>query len=207
MGGVVFSPCNLAWGQTMVVVMAASSKRTYASKLYLPGLLLSVSLTLQQGLCWPNPLLETAKHSKAELAQFLVMATFPFPGFWCTQGSVCVLQASLAGMRLDFKPNCDPHASFSVSSPLLLHVEYLFLVGSNILLSTAAAASCDVGVLAGEDEHTSFYTSIFEPALCNLMKLWVMPCRATQDGQVSGEFWINPVHWRREWQTTSAFLP
>ena len=22
-----------------------------------------------------------------------------------------------------------------------------------------------------------------------------------------GEFWQNVVHWRREWQTTSAFLP
>ena len=126
MGGVVFSPCNLSWGQTMVVVMTASSKRTYASQLYLPGLILLVSLTLQQGLCWPNPLLETAKHSKAELAQFLVMATFPFPGLWCTQGSVCVLQESLAGMRLDFKHNCHPHASFSMSFPLLLHVEYFF---------------------------------------------------------------------------------
>ena len=78
-----------------------------------------------------------SQHSKAELAQFLVMATFPFPGLWCTQGSVCALQASLAGMRLNFKPNCDPHASFSVSSSLLLHVGYLFLVGSNILLSIA----------------------------------------------------------------------
>ena len=184
MGGVVFSPCNLAWDWTVVVVMTTSSKRTYASQICLPGLLLSVSLTLQQGLCWPSPPLETPKHSKAELAQFLVMATFPFPVLWCTQGSVCALQASLAGMRLDFTPNCDPHASFSVSSPFLLHVGYLFLVGSNIPVNSCSAASCDVGVLAGEDEHTSFYTAIFEPALCNLMKLWVMPCRATQDGQV-----------------------
>ena len=137
MGGVVFSPCNLAWGWTMVMVMTTSSKRIYTSQICLPGLLLSVSLTLQQGLCWPSPLLETPKHSKAELARFLVMATFPFPGLWCTQGSVCALQASLAGMRLNFKPNCDPHASFSVSSSLLLHVGYLFLVGSNILLSIA----------------------------------------------------------------------
>ena len=44
--------------------------------------------------------------------------------------------------------------------------------------------------------------------LSNSMKLWAMPCRATQDGTGhSGEFWQNVVHWRREWQTTSAFLP
>ena len=44
-------------------------------------------------------------------------------------------------------------------------------------------------------------------ALSNSMKLWAMPCRATQDGWImGGEFWQNLVHWRREWQTTSIFL-
>ena len=43
--------------------------------------------------------------------------------------------------------------------------------------------------------------------LWNLMKLWGMPCSVTQDGWGhGGEFWQNMVHWRREWQTTSAFL-
>ena len=44
-------------------------------------------------------------------------------------------------------------------------------------------------------------------ALSNSVKLWDIPCRVTQDGWVSGEFWQNVVHWRREWQTTSVFLP
>ena len=45
-------------------------------------------------------------------------------------------------------------------------------------------------------------------ALGNSMKLWAMPCRITQDGQgLGGEIWQNAVHWRREWQTTSVFLP
>ena len=35
-----------------------------------------------------------------------------------------------------------------------------------------------------------------------------MLCRATQDGQVMVESSDkNVVHWRREWQTTSVFLP
>ena len=34
------------------------------------------------------------------------------------------------------------------------------------------------------------------------MKLWAVSCRATQE-----EFWQSVVHWRREWQTTSVFLP
>ena len=48
-----------------------------------------------------------------------------------------------------------------------LDVGYLFLVRSNILLSEA---SCNFGVLAGEDEHTSFYSAILRHILipaCN----------------------------------------
>ena len=48
MGRAVFPPCSLASGQTMVGVMATSSKRTYASMPHFPGLLYSVSLTLQE---------------------------------------------------------------------------------------------------------------------------------------------------------------
>ena len=45
-------------------------------------------------------------------------------------------------------------------------------------------------------------------ALSNSMKLWAMPCRTTQDGQVMVESSTqNVVHWIREWQTTSVFLP
>ena len=32
------------------------------------------------------------------------------------------------------------------------------------------------------------------------------PCHKRQMGH-GGEFWQNVVHWRREWQTTSVFLP
>ena len=45
-------------------------------------------------------------------------------------------------------------------------------------------------------------------ALSNSMKPWAMLCkdhpRWTGHG---GEFWENVVHWRREWQMTSTFLP
>ena len=34
-----------------------------------------------------------------------------------------------------------------------------------------------------------------------------MPCRATQDGWVMLENSNKMVHWRREWQITSVFLP
>ena len=35
-----------------------------------------------------------------------------------------------------------------------------FLVGANILLSMCSAKSCNFGVLAGEDEHTCFYSAM-----------------------------------------------
>ena len=42
-------------------------------------------------------------------------------------------------------------------------------------------------------------------ALSYSMKLWAMPCRASQGH--GGGVWQNVVHWRGEWQTTSVFLP
>ena len=49
-------------------------------------------------------------------------------------------------------------------------------------------------------------TDHMDHIMSNSMKLWAMPCRATQDGQ-SGEFWQKVVHWRKQWQTISEFLP
>ena len=37
-----------------------------------------------------------------------VVVTVPFLGSWCTQGFICALQASLAGMRIDFQWDCTP---------------------------------------------------------------------------------------------------
>ena len=46
-----------------------------------------------------------------------------------------------------------------------------------------------------------------DQALSNSMKLWAMPCKATERMDDGEELWQNMVHWRREWQTTSVFLP
>ena len=56
----LFPPCSLTWEQTMVgviAIMVTSFKRTYASRLQLPGLLYSVPLnhwqaTVDPHLCW-----------------------------------------------------------------------------------------------------------------------------------------------------------
>ena len=56
-------------------------------------------------------------------------------------------------------------------------------------VDSCSAASCNFGVPTGEDEGMSFYSAIL-----NVISH-------------DGEFWQNVVHWRRECQTTSAFLP
>ena len=70
MGGAVFPPCSLAWGQTMVGVMAATSfKRTLANT----SRTVAVSAPdLAAGHCWPMPPPETPGHSWASLGQSLV---------------------------------------------------------------------------------------------------------------------------------------
>ena len=110
--------------------------------------------------CWLMPQQETLKHSKAVLIQSLVGVTAPFPQSWCTQGFVCALQASLVGMRFDFKCNC---ASLTIFLWLLLcpwSWGYVFFGGIQYApVDGYLAASCNFGILA-EDELTSFYSTI-----------------------------------------------
>ena len=66
------------------------------------------------------------------------------------------------------------------------------------LENSAANISKDIGQL----------TCFIELALSNSMKLsharpWGNPRRVGH----GGEIWQNVFHWRREWQTTSVFLP
>ena len=66
MGGAVFPPCSLAWGQTMVgvmVVMVTSFKRIYARTVVFSA------PDPKAGHCQPTPWLETPEHSQASLAQ------------------------------------------------------------------------------------------------------------------------------------------
>ena len=54
-----------------------------------------------------------------------------------------------------------PSYHYAEGSPLLLDAGYLFLdVIQHSSVHDCSAASCNFGVLAGEDEHTSFYSAI-----------------------------------------------
>ena len=69
MGGTVFPPCYLAWGQTMVEVtkiMVTSFKRSHAHTAALSA------PSPAAGHSWPTPMPETPGYSRASLGQSLV---------------------------------------------------------------------------------------------------------------------------------------
>ena len=82
MGGAVFSPCYLTWGQTIVEVMkimAISFKRSHA---YI------ATLSAPNPAAGHHRLLDTHGQVWVSLLQSLLLS----PGSWCTQGSVCARQ-------------------------------------------------------------------------------------------------------------------
>ena len=95
MGGTLFSPCSLAWVQTMVGIMAVmviSFKRIYAPR--------TVVFSVPD--CWPMPPPETPGHSQASLARSLVGSVPLSPGFWCTQSFVCAHQEFISPVLWKF---------------------------------------------------------------------------------------------------------
>ena len=45
------------------------------------------------------------------------------------------------------------------------------------------------------------------PDLCNSIKLWAHHAGPPKKKSHGGKLWQNMIYWRREWQTTSVFLP
>ena len=105
--------------------------------------------------CWPMPLQETLKHSKAGLAQ-----TCGISGSWCAQGFIWALQASLVGMGFDYKCNFAP-PTILLGLLLCTWTQSIFFGGiQHSPVNGCSVASCNFGVLTGEDEqHTSFYSA------------------------------------------------
>ena len=96
MGGAVFPPCCLAWGQTMVGVMTVITSK---------GLVCTVVFSAHDpvaGHCWPISPPETPGHSQASLAQSLVGSLLLSPSSWFTQGFVCTLQESVSPVLWKF---------------------------------------------------------------------------------------------------------
>ena len=95
MGGAQFSSCSLAWGQTVVGIMAVmvtSFKRMYAPR--------TVVFSVPD--CWSMPPPDTPGHSRANLAQSPVGSLLLSPGSWCTQDFVCAHQESISPVLWKF---------------------------------------------------------------------------------------------------------
>ena len=77
-------------------------------------------------------------------------------------GFVCVLQVSLAGMRFGFKRDCTPPPAFCSFSIALAHGVSFFGGSWHSPVSGCSVASCNFGVLAGEGECMSLYSTALD---------------------------------------------
>lgn len=132
---------------SMVGLMATSSKRAYAT-FCASQVCCTHSPCPRRGHCWPMPLQETLKHSQAGLAQSLVGSLLFCPGSWCTQGCVCALPESLAGMGFDFNVTAPLLLSHCHLSFVLGHGESFFGRFQHPPVNGCSAASCNFGVTA-----------------------------------------------------------
>ena len=142
--------CGLSAWQLYAGAKGDLLKEDLGHTLRLPGLLQPEPLSHGRSL----PTSTSAGDTQTQVWLSLLWgATVPLLWSWCTQGCVCALQASLAVWDLILNMAA-PLLASCWGSPLPLGAGYLFLVGSNILL--LMVVSCNFGVLAEEDERTSF---------------------------------------------------
>jgi len=87
-------PPGKSWGQTMVGVMILFQKDLCQHAAAPRTIVVSASGSMA-GHRQPVPLLETAGHSQASLAQSFMGSLFLSPESWCSQAFVCALQESL----------------------------------------------------------------------------------------------------------------
>ena len=126
---------------SMVQLMATSSKRAYARATSAA----SRAPADATGHCWPTPPQETHKHSKAGLAQSL----------WglLVHTRVCLSPPSVSGRyRVWFWMWFHSPYHLAGASPLPLDVGYLFWWDPTFSINGCSAASCNFGVLTGEDK-------------------------------------------------------
>ena len=86
------------------------------------------------------------------------------------------------------------HPSYGLveASPLPMDTGYLSLVGSNILFNGCSAGSCNFGDLAGENECTSFYSTILNGE-AEVPVLWLM-WRDDSADSIKPNSEINPLY-------------
>ena len=152
-------------GGSMVGLMATSSRKAGATR------------WVTQVCCSQSPCLHGRallahasagdKHTKAGVAQSLGVSAS-----CCTQGFVWVLQASPVSMGFDSKRNFAP-PTILLGLLLCPWTWGIFFGGiQHFPANGCSAASCNFGVLAGEDEYTSFYSAILDSLLKEVERKW-----------------------------------
>ena len=101
MGGAVFSLSSLAWGQTMVGVMATSFKRAYASMHGSQDCIQCIQWPWARGRPWSTHASAGDSWTLTGKSGSVFCGVFS-PGSWCAQGFVCVLQESISPVLWEF---------------------------------------------------------------------------------------------------------
>ena len=145
----------------MVGLTATSSKNIHASTLC-PSTAAVSAPGHSASHCQSRTSPEVSKHSQASAAQSLVGLLLLSPGSQSTEGFVCALQASLAGMRIDFKHNWAP-PTIAVKLLLCPWMWGMFFGGfQHFAIDRCSATSCKFSILTGKDKHMPFYSAILE---------------------------------------------
>ena len=124
------------------------------------GLLLPVPLFLQLATADPHLHRRPSDIHKQVWLSLLWGSLFLFPGSWCAQGFVCTLK-SLWQVWVLILTWLHPFYHLVAASFLSLDVGYLFGRCQHPPGDGCSAASCNFGVLTGEDERTSLYSTIW----------------------------------------------
>ena len=150
----------------MVGLMATSSQEDLHHPPCHPGLLQLEAVSQRQATAdlWLH-----RRHSNTQRQGWLSLCGVS--GSWCTQGFIWALQESLVGVGFDSKCDFTPPAIL-LGLRLCPWTWGVFFGGiQHSAVSGCSAVSWNFGVLSGEDESTSFYSTIF--VLCRYIYTWV----------------------------------
>ena len=146
-----------------------------SSDLVSPVLCLAVysgvnSNLLQEGLCHiqvcctqnpcPCSSLLLTHTSTGDIQILFLLSLYEISGSLCAQGLFEPSEHLWQVWSLILNVIC-PSYHLAGASPLPLDVEYIFAVIQHFPVDVCSALSCNFGVLIGEDELTSFYSTIF----------------------------------------------
>ena len=138
-------------GGSMVGIMATSFKRAYV----IPRFAAPRAPAPAAGHCWPIPLQETLKHSSGSVCVGV-------SGSWYAQGlfepseHLWWLWGLILNMILPLLPSW-----WGFSFALGCGVSFFSRI-QHSPVNRCSAVSCNFGVLVGEDEHMSFYSTILK---------------------------------------------